>query len=117
VVNRSLLRKGSLAQLVELYGAFSQHLTPVSLRELLGDHGWRPREKPVSIRVVGRPQNLLRPQALGQMRQAALHRLKGNPALPGDMEMTFKILFLSFRGKFKKEKKRNGRKTNNTTLR
>jgi hypothetical protein len=51
------------------------------------------------------------------MRQAALHRLKGNPALPGDMEMTFKILFLSFRGKFKKEKKRNGRKTNNTTLR
>jgi hypothetical protein len=51
------------------------------------------------------------------MRQATLYRLKGNPALPGDMEMTFKILFLSFRRKCKKEKKRNGRKTNNTTLR
>src|SRR5712692_584309 len=76
------LGQGSLAQLVELHSAFGQNLTPVSLRELLGDHGWSPREKSVGMRIVGGPQNLVRTQVLGQMRQAALHRFKGNPALP-----------------------------------
>src|SRR6266849_4639710 len=76
------LGQGSLAQLVELHGAFGQHLTPVSLRELLSNHGWSPREKSVGMRIVGGPQNLVRTEVLGQMRQAALHRFKGNPALP-----------------------------------
>ena len=81
-VDTSGKRKGSLAQLVELHGAFSQYLTPISLRELLGNHGWGSGEETVSMRIVGGSQNLVRPQVLGQMRQTALHRLKGNPALP-----------------------------------
>ena len=44
-----------LAQLVELDGTFGQHLALVFLRQLLGNHGRCPREKPIGMWIVSSP--------------------------------------------------------------
>src|ERR1700733_1745382 len=50
--------------------------------ELLLDHVGRAGEEPVAVRVVGRPQDLVRPYIVGEVLQAALDWLERDPALP-----------------------------------
>ena len=40
-----------------------------------------PREEAVAVRIVGRPQDFVRPDILGEHLQAALDRLKRDPAI------------------------------------
>src|SRR5207245_11493315 len=78
----TLFRSG---QFVELEGAFGQDLALLCCKEFLGNHRWGPREEPVGMRIIGGPENLVRAQVLGQIRQAALDGLKGDPALPPEI--------------------------------
>jgi len=49
--------------------------------EALHDHFWRAREEAVRMGVVGRPQDLVRSDIVGQHLEAALDRLERDPAI------------------------------------
>src|SRR5436309_14745368 len=73
-----------LAKAVEAEGAAGEHLV---LRlggqppEPLAEHLRRAREKAVRVRIVGGPHDLVRPDIVGQHRDAALDRLERDPAI------------------------------------
>jgi len=48
------------------------------------DHLRSAREEAVAVRVVGRPQDLVRPDILGEHPEAALDRLKRDPAIASE---------------------------------
>src|SRR5579864_7232331 len=50
--------------------------------EPLFDHVGRAGEEPIAVRIVGRPQDLVRTDIVGQIAEAALDRLERYPALP-----------------------------------
>src|SRR5437667_2084224 len=80
----SALRSAS-RQLVEPHRASGQDLALARLgerRRLLGDQRWRAREEPVSMRIVGGPQDLVRTDVVGEHAEPALDRLERNPAIP-----------------------------------
>src|SRR5215469_18718204 len=52
--------------------------------KLFLDHVRRTGKEPVAVRVVGRPQDLVRADIVGEMREAALDRLERNPALAAE---------------------------------
>src|SRR5436309_4509352 len=73
-----------LAKAVEAEGAAGEHLV---LRlggqppEPLAEHLRRAREEAVRVRIVGGPHDLVRPDVVGQHRDAALDRLERDPAI------------------------------------
>src|SRR2546427_2660872 len=73
-----------LAKAVEAEGAAGEHLV---LRlggqppEPLAEHLRRAREEAVRVRIVGGPHDLVRPDIVGQHRDAALDRLEPDPAI------------------------------------
>src|SRR5262245_14053491 len=75
---------GTSAQAVEAEGAAGQHLVPRlggQRPEPLAQHLRRAREEAVLVRIVGGPQDLVRPDVAGQHRDAALDRLERDPAI------------------------------------
>src|SRR2546422_11286125 len=73
-----------LAQAVEALGAARQDLALRLRRELgtVGDELRRAREEPIGVRIVGRPQDLVRADVVGEDRETALDRLERDPAVP-----------------------------------
>src|SRR6185369_8399636 len=76
-------RRGS-AQAVEAEGAAGEYLV---LRlggqrpEPLAEHLRRAREEAVRVRIIGGPHDLVRPDVVGQHRDAAFDRLERDPAI------------------------------------
>src|SRR3989449_5840077 len=72
------------AKAVEAEGATGEHLV---LRlggqpsEPLAEHLRRAREEAVRVRIIGGPHDLVRPDVVGQHRDAALDRLERDPAI------------------------------------
>src|SRR3989442_13791720 len=50
----------------------------------LAEHLRRAREEPVRVRIVGGPHDLVRPDIVGQHRDAAFDRLERDPAITLD---------------------------------
>jgi hypothetical protein len=72
------------AQAVEAEGAAGEHLVlrrGGQLPEPLAEDLRRAREEAVRVRIVGGPHDLVRPDIVGQHRDAALHRLERDPAI------------------------------------
>src|SRR6185436_20306148 len=71
-------------QAVEPHGAAGHDLMLGVGRQALhalAHHVRRPREEAVAMRIVGRPQDLVRPDVVGEYAERALDRLEGNPAV------------------------------------
>src|SRR4030095_13466592 len=72
------------AQAIEAEGAAGEHLV---LRlggqrpEPLAEHLRRTRGEAVRVRIVGGPQDLVRPDVVGEHRDAAFDRLERDPAI------------------------------------
>src|SRR6202795_932794 len=72
------------AQAVEAEGAAGEHLVfrlGGQRPETLAEHLGRAREEAVLVRIVGGPHDLVRPDVVGEHRDAALDRLEGDPAV------------------------------------
>src|ERR1700704_2531030 len=72
-----------LLQAVESLGAARQDLALRLRRQLrpIGDQLRRAGEEAVGMRIVGRPQDLVRPDVVREDAEAALHGLEGDPAV------------------------------------
>ena len=76
-------RRGS-AQTVEAEGTTGEHLVfrlGGQRPETLAEHLGRAREEAVLVRIVGGPHDLVRPDIVGQHRDAAFDRLERDPAI------------------------------------
>src|SRR5262245_53844039 len=72
------------AQAVEAEGATGEHLVLRLGRQRpqpVAEHLRRAREEAIPVRIVGGPQDLVRPDVVGQDRDAALDRLERDPAI------------------------------------
>src|SRR4029450_10135015 len=76
----------ALRELVEALGPAGQDLALRRLGELRARSGdlRRPGEEPVGVRVVRRPEDLVRADVLGKDAEAALDRLEGDPAVAAE---------------------------------
>src|SRR5436309_1319406 len=76
-------KAASLRQAVEALGPSGQDLTLRLRRQLtaVGDQLGRAGEEAVGMRIVGRPQDLVGPDVVGEDAQAALDRLERDPAV------------------------------------
>src|SRR5262245_9022658 len=80
---RSCPRRSGCRQLVEASGPTAENLALRLRRELraIGDHLGRAREEAIRVRIVRRPQDLVRADVLRARAQAALDRLERDPAV------------------------------------